>query len=78
MKITNIKLDVNKEDIMTNEDELRDELEEYLNGLCICDCITRNEQSDILDDFDTWTETAKIGDTYFYDGNEYTLENRDL
>jgi hypothetical protein len=74
MKITNIEWDIDEEDIETNKGELRDELEEYLNGLRICDYITRSEQSDILNDFDTWAETAKIGDTYFYDCNEYTLK----
>jgi len=53
--------------------ELKDELEEYLNGLRICDYITRPEQYEILDDFDEWASTATIGDTYYYDGNSYTI-----
>ena len=56
-----------------NRDELRNDLDEYLNGLRICDYITRDEQGRVLDDFDTWCETAKIGDTYFYDAQQYTL-----
>lgn len=74
MKISDIIWDIDEKDIETNASCLRDELDEYLHGLCICDYITRNEQSDVLDDFDAWVETAKIGDTYFYDGDEYTLE----
>lgn len=60
-----------------NDNELHDELEEYLNGLRICDDITRNEQEEILDDFDKWCETAQIGDTYCYDGQRYTLAEAD-
>lgn len=56
-----------------NRDELRDDLNEYLNGLRICDYITRDEQERVLDDFDSWCKTAKIGDTYLYDGQQYTL-----
>lgn len=56
-----------------NRDELRNNLDEYLNGLRICDHITRDEQNGILDDFDAWCETAKIGDTYVYDEQRYTL-----
>jgi hypothetical protein len=56
-----------------NRDELRNSLDEYLNGLRICDYITRDEQERVLDDFDTWCKTTKIGDTYFYDEQQYTL-----
>ena len=60
---------------MDNRDELRDELEEYLNGLWISDYITRKEQKEVLKDFDKWLKTAKIGDTYDYDGMDYTIES---
>ena len=63
--------------IRDNREELRNELEEYLNGLRICDDISRNEQYSILDDFDQWCKTATIGDTYYYDDNEYTLGPED-
>lgn len=51
----------------------REELREYLYGLVICDYITRKDKSDILKDFDNWSVTATIGDSYYYDGNEYKL-----
>ena len=53
--------------------ELRDKLEEYLNGLVICDYISRDKEFEVLEDFDKWAETAKAGDTYYYDGDEYTV-----
>ena len=57
-----------------NRDELREELEEYLNGLRIYDYITRKRQENIMADFDEWCKTSEIGDTYYYDGEEYTLK----
>lgn len=51
--------------------QLREELEEYLDGMRICDDITRKEESEILDDFDEWAKTAQNGDIYFYDGLRY-------
>lgn len=54
--------------------KLKEELDEYLHGLVICDYITRNEQSEILNDFDNWSSTAEYGDTYYHDGREYTLK----
>jgi hypothetical protein len=72
MKLVDIIWDTSSDE--TNVDELRNELEEYLNGLRMTDHITRDEQSGILDDFDKWAEEASIGDTYFYNGREYTLE----
>lgn len=56
-----------------SKEELREELEEQLRGNCICDFITRREMMSILDDFDKWAEDASNGDTYYYDGEEYTL-----
>ena len=55
-------------------ENIREELEEYLYGLVICDYITRKEKSEILDDFNKWAKDAKYGDTYYYDDQEYTLE----
>lgn len=55
-------------------EEIRGGLEAYLQGLVICDRITRDEQSEILDGFDKWSKDAKYGDTYYYDGKEYTLK----
>lgn len=54
-------------------EELREQLEEYLHGLVICDDITRDEESDVLDNFDNWAKDAEYGDTYCYDGIDYTL-----
>lgn len=56
-------------------EELREQLEEYLQGLVVCDDITREEQGEVLDDFDNWAETAEYGDTYYYDDEEYTIES---
>ena len=58
---------------MTNIEELREELEEYLHGLVICDYITKEDENEVLDDFDNWAEKASPGDTYYYDGESYTL-----
>ena len=57
--------------------ELRDSLEEYLHGLVICDYISRDEEDEVLNDFDSWAQTANIGDTYYYDDNSYTVSNFD-
>ncbi len=56
-----------------NRDEVRDELDEYLNGLRICDDITFEDQEEILDDFDEWCKDASIGDIYCYDSREFKL-----
>lgn len=56
-----------------NRYELRDELENDLKGDCVCDYITKSELCEILDDFDSWLETAKSGDVYYYGGNSYEL-----
>lgn len=54
-------------------EELREELEEDLNGLCICDYISKKDVYEYLDDFDEWSETAKSGDTYYAQGFSYTV-----
>ncbi len=59
---------------MDNREDLREELEEYLQGLVICDDISKDDKYEILDDFDNWCVTAKDGDTYYYDAMEFTLE----
>ena len=59
------------------KNQIRNEFEENLNGLRICDYITRDEQEDIMDSFDEWAEEAKNGDTYYYYGNEYTVEDEE-
>ena len=54
-------------------DKLRRDFAEYLQGLVMCDYIERYEQYDALDDFDEWVHTAKVGDTYTYDEQSYTV-----
>ena len=61
-------------DVEDNADKLREELEEYLYGLVINDDISRDVEAEILDNFDKWYETAELGDSYLYDGNEYKLD----
>lgn len=59
---------------MASIDELREKLHEDLNGLCICDYISKREVYEYLDDFDKWSETAKSGDTYYAQSFSYTYE----
>lgn len=54
--------------------ELRDDLEKNLHGENIAGYITKEDMMSILDDFDKWSETVKIGDSYCYSGIDYTLE----
>ena len=58
----------------TNYQELRDELDEDMRGLCACGYISKEVWADYLDDFDKWAKTAGIGDTYCADEFSYTLE----
>ena len=58
---------------MTRE-EIKDELEEVLKSDCLCGFITKKEIANCLNDVDKWLKSAKSGDKYFYDGNEYELE----
>lgn len=55
-------------------EELRAQLEEYLHGLVICDDITRDDEEDVLDNFDNWAKEANYCDIYQYDDIDYTLE----
>jgi len=57
-----------------NKSEIREELDQYLYGLVICDYITRKEQAAVLKDFDKWVKTAEDGEAYYYDGNPYTYK----
>lgn len=50
---------------------LRKDLEEDLNGLRICDYISRKDLNNYLKHFDEWSKTAKIGDAYYAQGFEY-------
>lgn len=57
-----------------NTEELREELDEDLRGMC-ADCeITKAEWQRYLADFDEWVKTAKEGDTYYAGEYSYTLE----
>lgn len=56
-----------------NRDELREEVYETLRGDCCCDYITKAEMMEHLDDVDEWLKTAKSGDKYYYNWNEYEL-----
>lgn len=56
-----------------NRDELRKEVYDALRGDCCCDYITKEQMMERLDDVDKWLETAKSGDKYYYNGNEYEL-----
>lgn len=49
---------------MANISAIREKMEEDLNGLCICDYLTREDCEEYLENFDSWAETAKPGDTY--------------
>ena len=54
-------------------DKLRKAFSEHLQSLVMCDNIECYEQYDALDDFDDWVRTAKVGDTYTYDEQSYTV-----
>lgn len=58
----------------TNTANLRDELNETLRGDCAADYISKGDWMEYIDDFDTWAETAKAGDTYYYGGYKYKCE----
>ena len=58
-------------------EDLQMELEEYLDGLVICDDITRKERSEVLEDFCEWAKTAQYGDVYTYDDEMYELEKQE-
>lgn len=63
----------NKELMETLIEVQKQELEDYLQGLAICDYITKYDMVAVLEDFDEWAKKAKLGDTYTYNGMEYTL-----
>lgn len=56
-----------------DKNEIREEVYEALRGDCSCDYITKKEMMELLNDVDKWLETAKSGDKYYYNGNEYEL-----
>lgn len=66
------------EQLLDDIETTRDELAEYLYGLVLNDYITRNEQSKIIADFYEWSKTAKYGDCYHYDNNDFTLEKHKI
>lgn len=57
-----------------NTEELREELDEDLRGMCAAGEITKKEWQEYLEDFDEWVKTAKVGDTYYAGEYSYTLE----
>ncbi len=63
-----------QEVVHLNVEELREELDEDLRGMCANCEITKKEWQDYLDDFDEWAKTAGEGDTYYAGENSYTLE----
>lgn len=54
--------------------DLRLELEGDLQGLVACDYITRQDEAEVLEDFDNWAETAGWNDTYYYDESDYVVK----
>ena len=48
------------------------DLMEYLHGLVISDYITRDEEEEILEDYDRWNQNELNEEFYLYDGNEYS------
>lgn len=57
---------------ISNLETLREQLEEDMRGLCMCDYITKQDKINYLNDFDEWSKTAKNGDTYFAQEFSYT------
>lgn len=55
-------------------EDIREELEEYLQGLVINDYITRQEQIEVIDNFNNWAKDAQYGDVYYYDEEKYIME----
>lgn len=72
LDVTDIVLELKEEKVA----EAREELEEYLHGLVICDEISRKEMNAVLDDFDRWCEEKLIPrtDSYFYDDETFDIE----
>ena len=58
------------------KENTRYELEEYLNGIRICNYITKEQESEILNDFDKWSKTAKYNDVYYYDSLAFIVKER--
>ena len=48
-----------------------EKLEEYLEGLCICDDISRNEMYAILNNYEKWDKNDIDEKYYYYDGMKY-------
>ncbi len=72
LDVTDIVLELKDEKVL----KTRGRLEDYLNGLVICDDISRKEKDDVLDDFDQWCDEELIPrtDSYFYDGMTFDIE----
>ncbi len=62
--------DYGREDLICH---LRHQFEDYLNGLRIMDDISRDEEGELLEDFDRWADSAQAGESYYYDAQVYTL-----
>ena len=45
---------------ISNLETLREQLEEDMRGLCMCDYITKQDKINYLNDFDEWSKTAKM------------------
>ena len=56
-------------------EELRCKLEDDLHVYIICGRLSRDDEENILDNFDKWVKTADWGDCYAYGLENYTLEN---
>lgn len=55
-------------------EDIREELEEYLQGLVINDYITRQEEIEVIDNFNNWAKDAQYGDVYYYDEEKYIMK----
>lgn len=58
----------------TNYRKLREKLTEYVLGLKLQGYYTIEDYYSVLDDFDEWIKTAKIGNIYYFNGIAYKLK----
>ena len=56
---------------------LKERLEEHLNGLVICDEITRKEAAEELRYFNKWSKTANWGDAFISNGACFKLQKEE-
>ena len=55
-------------------EDIQEELEKYLQGLVINDYITRQEQIEVIDNFNNWAKDAQYCDVYYYDEEKYIMK----